>query len=176
MAAVLAGKFPQVAVVNATFEEWAAPAGGIDLLASATAWHWTDPATRNQRAFDALTPGGVLAVFHNRYDYLDGGVSRALSEVLIDVDPAVEARPVHWSFEDVRAGGVFSDVTEREWHRYPTLTTGQYLRLMQTFSPFRRHSPEVQRATLAGLTEVLARYGNAVTMDVRTMLTLARRG
>lgn len=176
MAAVLAAKFPQVAVVNATFEQWSAPAGGVDLLASATAWHWTDPASRNQRALDALTPGGVLAVFHNRYDYVDGEVSRALSEALIDVDPAVEPRSVHWSFEDVRASGLFSDVAEREWHRHPVLSTEQYLRLMQTFSPFRGHSPEVQRATLVALTEVLARYGDAVTMDVRTMLTLARRG
>lgn len=47
---------------------------------------------------------------------------------------------------------------------------------MQTFSPFRGQSPEVQRATLVAFTEVLARYGDAVTMDVRTMLTLARRG
>jgi SAM-dependent methyltransferase len=175
MAAVLGEKFPQVKVVAATFEQWAPPAGGVDLLASATAWHWTDPETRNQRAFDALAPGGVLAVFHNRYDYRDGEVSRALGEVLNEVDPTVEPRSPHWSYEDVRAAGLLADVQELEWHRYPELPTERYLALMQTFSPFRGHSPQVQRATLDGLGAVLERFGGAVTMDIRTMLTLARR-
>src|SRR5215211_6171756 len=32
MAAVLGSKFPQATVVNATFEEWVPPAGGVDLV------------------------------------------------------------------------------------------------------------------------------------------------
>jgi trans-aconitate methyltransferase len=175
MAAVLAAKFPQVSVVTATFEEWAAPAGGVDLIASATAWHWTRAETRNQQAFDALTPGGVLAVFHNRFEYVDADVSAAIGEVLFGVDSTVEERGAHWSLMDVRESGIFADVTEREWHSYPVLSTEQYLRLMQTFSPFRQHSAELQQATLTGLAAALGRFGDRVTLDLRTVLTLARR-
>ena len=175
MAALLAAKFPQVQVVNTTFEQWSAPAGGVDLIACATAWHWMAAETRNQHAFDALAPGGVLAIFHNRFEYVDSAVSSALFEVLFSVDPTVESRPAHWSLADVRASGLFADVTEHEWHSYPVLSTGQYLQLTQTFSPFRRHSPADQRRTLTGLADVLAGFGGTVTMDIRTLVTLARR-
>jgi SAM-dependent methyltransferase len=175
MAAVLAEKFPRMAVVNETFEGWTRPAGGVDLLSSATAWHWTDPATRYQRAVDALAPGGVLAIFHNYHGYRDREVELALGAVLQDVDPTVEPRPARWSFDEVLASGLFSDVTPVEWHTFLALPTQRYLLLMQTFSPFRRHTPEVQQATLDGLAEVLTRYGDAVTMDIRTMLVIGRR-
>jgi trans-aconitate methyltransferase len=175
MAALLEVKLPQVVVVNAAFEEWTPPAAGVDLIACATAWHWMDPASRNRRAFDALAPGGVLAVFHNRFEYADAAVSEAIDAALQAVDPTVEDRAVHWSLTDVSDSGLFADIEEREWHRFPVLTTQQYLQLMQTFSPFRRHSERDQRAALAGLTEALARFGGAITMDIRTVLTLARR-
>jgi len=175
MAAVLAAKFPQVSVVTATFEEWAAPAGGVDLIASATAWHWTRAETRNQRAFDALAPGGVLAVFHNRFEYVDAEVSAAIGAVLFDADSTVDERPAHWSLLDVQRSGIFADVTEREWHSYPVLSTEQYLQLMQTFSPFRMHPAAVQQRQLTGLADALARFDDRVTMDIRTLLTLARR-
>ena len=65
MAAVLAAKFPQVEVVNSTFEEWPAPPGGVDLIACALAWHWFDPDTRNRRARDALA--GHLTILGHTY-------------------------------------------------------------------------------------------------------------
>ncbi|KAB1912896.1 class I SAM-dependent methyltransferase [Micromonospora sp. AMSO31t] len=71
MAAVLAARFPQVDVVTAAFEEWTPPGAGVSALACAMAWHWLDPASRNRRAHGALRPGGTLAVFGHRYDYVD---------------------------------------------------------------------------------------------------------
>jgi SAM-dependent methyltransferase len=176
MAEILAEKYPQVAIVKSTFEQWPPPAGGVDLLASATAWHWTDPATRNQRAFDALAPGGVLAVFHNRYENPDPEVVRAVAGVLHEIDPKVEPRPARWSYDDALASGLFVDVVEQQWCSSHLLSLEQYLQLMQTFSPFLLHSPEVQQATLDGLSEAVGRFGDTVTMNVRTMLSLARRG
>jgi SAM-dependent methyltransferase len=175
MATVLAARFPQASVVNAAFEEWTPPPAGVDLVACGTAWHWLDPASRNRRAFDALAPGGVLAVFHHRFGYTDPAVSKALDEVLQAVDPRVAGRDAHFSFDDVRGSGLFEDVSEREWHSYPELSTAEYLRLMQTFSPFLRHTAAQQQATLTGLSEALARFGDRLTMDIWTLLTLGRR-
>jgi trans-aconitate methyltransferase len=177
MGAVLEAKFPQVEVVNATFEEWVAPPGGVGLIASATAWHWTDAATRNPRAYEALAPGGTLAVFHNRHGYADQTVADAISAVLqaIDPTPGLDDRSVHWATDDARDSGLFADVRELQWHQHPVFTTEQYLQLTQTFSPYRRHSQRDRQRALSGLTEVLEGFGGAITMDILTVLTLARR-
>ncbi len=45
---------------------------------------------------------------------------------------------------------------------------------LQTFSPFRRHSPELRRRTLDGLGELLDGFGGSVVLDLRTTLVLAR--
>ena len=175
MAAVLRAKFPAVDVVETTFEQWPPPAGGVDLIGCAMAWHWMDPATRNRRAFDALTPGGTLAVFGHKYGYRDPAQSAAVLAVLHRVDPAVADRRDHWVREDVEAAGIWSHVEEHVWHSFPALPTERYLALMQTFSPFRRRSPEDQRRVLDGLRALVDGFGGEVVLDLRTTLVLARR-
>lgn len=171
MAAVLADKFPQVEVVNSTFEEWAPPAGGVDVIACALAWHWLDPATRNPRTQAALAPGGALAVFGHTYGYADPDISAAIGRVLQAVDPTVKARAEHWVRDDVRASGSYHQVEELLWHTCPEFTRERYLQLMQTFSPFRRHTAGDQRAVLDGLAAVLPA---SIKLDLTTTLVLAR--
>jgi trans-aconitate methyltransferase len=170
MAAVLADKFPQVEVVTSTFEEWAPPAAGVDVVACALAWHWLDPATRNQRTRAALSPGGALAVFGHTYGYADPEVSAAIDRVLRAVDPAVTSRAEHWVRDDVLASGAYGRVEELRRHTFPEFTKERYLRLMQTFSPFRRRSAADQRAALAGLDAALPAR---LTLDLTTTLVLA---
>src|SRR5687767_7736659 len=81
MAEVLADKFPGVEVVPAAFEDWTPPPGGVGLIGCATAWHWFDPQTRNQRVHAALRPRGTLAIFHNRYGYADPAQQRTIDAV-----------------------------------------------------------------------------------------------
>jgi SAM-dependent methyltransferase len=54
-------RFPVVEVVTAAFEDWPLPPEPFDLVLSATAFHWIDPAVRVRKAADALRPGGSLA-------------------------------------------------------------------------------------------------------------------
>ncbi|BFU42461.1 class I SAM-dependent methyltransferase [Krasilnikovia sp. MM14-A1004] len=177
MAAVLAAKFPQVRVAAVAFEDWTPPPGGVDLLACASAWHWMDPPTRARRAHDALAPGGTLAVFHNRFEYADPASREALDEVFRAVDgPEVEPRrPPRFAYDDIVASGLFEDVRAVEWHRYPEVTTQGYLRLTQTFAPFRRRPEPEQRAVLAGLAAAIDGLGGRITMDIRTVLAIGHR-
>jgi SAM-dependent methyltransferase len=175
MAAVLRAKFPQAEVVTTTFEEWTPPPGGVDLIGCALAWHWLDPETRNRRAHDALAPGGSLAVFGHRYWYADQSQADRIGEVLSAVDPTVSDRGDHWIRDDVSGSGVWSDVEEHVWHNYPVFGKEKYLQLMQTFSPFRRRSPQDQAAALDGIGKVLDDVGGTITLDLITTLVLARR-
>ncbi|WP_433370296.1 class I SAM-dependent methyltransferase [Actinoplanes sp. CA-142083] len=173
MAAVLRANFPGARVENTTFEEWAAPPGGVGLIACATAWHWMDPATRHQRARDALRPGGVLAIFYHRYNYAVPAQSAAIDELLMRIDPSVPEKDEHWALDDAVTSGVWRDVAEHRFHDHPVFGKAQYLALMQTFSPFRRHAPEIRKEILDGLSAILDDFGGSVALDLRTSLVLA---
>ena len=54
-------RFDSVEVVTAAFEDWPLPDEPFDVVFSATAFHWVDPAIRVPKSVDALRPGGVLA-------------------------------------------------------------------------------------------------------------------
>lgn len=54
--------FPSVTVDIAPFEDWPLPDEGFDLVLSATAFHWLDPAVRVTKIAQALRPNGALAI------------------------------------------------------------------------------------------------------------------
>ena len=152
MAAVLARKVaaePHITVVVGRFEDWEAPAGGVDIVYCAQAWHWLDPATRFQRAYDALAPGGVLALFGHVYDVADTDVLAALTEVYAREAPELQANPaIPAQAEEARRQSDFaasfgeSAATDSALWTDPQVTwfertvgypTRDYLRLLTTF-------------------------------------------
>ncbi|WP_328346099.1 class I SAM-dependent methyltransferase [Micromonospora sp. NBC_00421] len=176
MAAVLAARFPGVEVTVTRFERWSPPPGGVSLLACALAWHWLDPATRNRRAHDALTPGGTLAVFAHRYDYVDPAHSAAIRAAFESVDPVPHHdQPEDWFHADITASGLFTDVRSTAFRRSVPLTTAAYQRLVGTFSPQLRRPPELRERVLAAIGTAVDGFGGTVTLDLRTTLVLARR-
>jgi hypothetical protein len=176
MAAALADRFPDVEVVPVAFEEWAPPAGGVPALACAMAWHLLDPATRNRRAYDALAPGGTLAVFGHRYAYADPAHGATLAAAFRSADPDQRGdRPDAWFRADVADSGLFSDIRALSFRRAVRLDTAAYLRLVGTFSPQLRRPPELRRRVLDAVGAAVDGFGGAVVLDLRTALVLARR-
>jgi len=176
MAAILAHKFPAAEVVTATFEQWSPPPGGVGLIGCATAWHWMDPATRDRRVHAALRPRGTLAILHNRHGYAEPDQQAAIDAVMQAVDPTpnLDDRPVDWVRAELEGSGLFTDTEVHEWHRHPVFSTEQYLQLVRTFSTYRRHTPEDQRRTLAGLGAAIDGWGGSLRMDIHTVLVLGR--
>ncbi|MBB5872767.1 SAM-dependent methyltransferase [Allocatelliglobosispora scoriae] len=185
MAAVLARRFTGdelVSVVVSRFEEWAPPAGGVGLVASATAWHWVDRERRTRLAYDALAPGGVLAVFAHQHGFADDEVAEALNAVYLRHAPAIAERPgshVHppaaFHSEELRGSPLFGDVAQELLVTVVPFPTARYLALLSTFSPHRL-LPEEQRATLhAALAAVIDERGGVLEQMVTTELWLARR-
>ena len=62
----LAG-FPNVTVTVGAFEDVHLPAGAFDVVFSATAWHWIDPAVGYNRAATLLAAGGSLVLATNAH-------------------------------------------------------------------------------------------------------------
>ncbi|MER7007944.1 class I SAM-dependent methyltransferase [Dactylosporangium sp. NPDC000555] len=186
MAAVLRARFPDVTVLVAPFESaWPGPA---DVVGCAMAWHWLDPARRNRLAFDALRPGGTLAVFGAwsgstraklrrarlgvaRFAYADPAHTRAFAAA--DPTPPVP-RHDDWAFDDIRSSGLFADARLVRTNRPLPMSAERYLRLVRTFGPFRARGAAGQARTLDVLA-TLDDLGGGTVLDLRTTLALARR-
>ncbi len=171
MAAVLRAKFPNVPVVLSTFEAWTPPPGGVDMIACACGWHWLDEATRARRAHAALAPGGTLAIFRHRYAFADPAVEQAIGAAFRAADPG-SRDPTEPDYTAELT--LFSRVLVEASHNQHDFTRERYLRLVQTFSPFRRHSRDRQAAVLESVGAAIDGLGGSVVLDLRTTLVLAQ--
>ncbi|MGC9540382.1 class I SAM-dependent methyltransferase [Streptomyces sp. UG1] len=182
----LVGAAAGVEVVTAAFESWALPEEPFDVVVSATAFHWIDPAVRVIKAADALRPGGALAVV--RTQHVAGGTQEFFTQVQRcyerfdpqtppglrlpspdDVDGSDHAR-------EVARSGRFGATVFRRYERDLTYTTSDYLDLLLTYSGHRA-LPEDARdgllACIAGLID--GRYGGRVTKRYLVELGVSRR-
>lgn len=176
MAERLTARFPEVEVVVAAFEEWTPPPGGVPALACALAWHWLDPDTRNRRAYDALAPGGTLAVFGHRYDYVDPAQAAAIRAAFESVDPSPHRDPQeHWFHADIAGSGHFTDIRLVPFRRAVPLDTAAYQALVSTFSSQLKRPPELRERVLSAVGATVDGFGGTVVLDLRTTLVLARR-
>jgi SAM-dependent methyltransferase len=71
LAAVARGRLTRfrhdVSVITTTFEAADVESRSFDLVASATAWHWVDPAVGYEKAARCLQPDGVIALWWNAH-------------------------------------------------------------------------------------------------------------
>lgn len=58
---------PRLTVIQQPFETVALPDGSVDLVVSATAFHWLDPVPALARLERALRPGGAVALIWNEF-------------------------------------------------------------------------------------------------------------
>jgi len=108
----------------APFEQWDAQAESFDLVFAATAWHWTDPRTRYQKAHALLRPGGHLA-FWNAEHAFPVDVDSFFTEIQEVYDAIGEGHPGEWppptpeevadQTDEITASGLFDGVRVRRY-------------------------------------------------------------
>jgi SAM-dependent methyltransferase len=139
----LAG-FPDVEVVRSSFEDWRPPAGRtFDLVFAATAWHWVQPDVGYRRAWEALRPGGHLALWSAQHPIPDGGdpffreIQAVYDEIGEGVPPGTPwLRPGELpdSRDEIEASGLFDDVRVRHFDWEVVYDAEGYIDLLNTFS------------------------------------------
>jgi SAM-dependent methyltransferase len=131
-----------VEVIEGQFEQWQ-PGEPVSLVYAATAWHWIDPAVRYQRAWQALRPGGHLAIWAAEHVFPDGGdpFFRELQDVYDEIGEGVPPgtrfyRPGEQQDDraDIEASGLFEVIAVRyyDWER--RYGAEEYIELLSTFS------------------------------------------
>ena len=176
---------PGVEVVVSRFEDYSPAAGGVDLVFCAQAWHWVDGQRRCRLAYDALAPGGVLALLAHQYGFADPRMAAAVHgeaypryapEMLDDPADTPPSRPdEHWFAVELAASGLFAGVRAVEFRRVLRYPTARYLALLRTFSNHRLLPPERRAALHDGIAAVVNARGGVVEIDLATVLAIGRR-
>jgi hypothetical protein len=174
----------QLDVVNSSFEDCELPTAGFDAVASATAFHWVDPDVRVKKSHSLLRPGGALAVIATNQieSDVDRGYFDRVQPIYRRYFPDEERPPLLYEdlvppeHEELRASGLFDDVTLHRYRWDQTYTSEQYADLLRSYSGSQAMEPERREAMIADLCEVIDKeYGGSLTRPLVITLTLGRR-
>jgi protein-L-isoaspartate O-methyltransferase len=177
----LAG-FPAVEVVTADFESWPLPDVPFDLVVSATAFHWIDPAVRVPKAVAALRPGGSLAVIETHH--VAGGTPSFFDRsqaCYLRFEPGTRTGfrlPVAGELTTRRPelddSPLLGAVALRSYLRDLEHTAGSYTDVLATYSNVRGLSPENRDGLLSCLATLIdSEFGGRVTTSVLNELRVA---
>jgi SAM-dependent methyltransferase len=179
--------YPNVEIQTGNFEEMPLPEGAFDLLVSATAFHWLDPAVAYRKAARVLRPSGSIALFWNEHVHTDAdpGFFRAAQEVYERESPEIwddsyEGPPEPQDLAD-RAGeiedsGLFGPVVRSSFRWDQAYDAEGYLRVLDTYSGHRTLGEETRARLYGGISRLIDdEYGGRVVKGYQTSLYVARK-
>ncbi len=180
MAGVARAKLPEVEVIVADFDRWELPAASYDLVISATAFHWLDPATRVARCADVLRPSGLLAVVST--DHVLGGSVQLFADMMdcyarftddADTTGLRPAEAIARDSSEIDATGRFRPVEFRRYEWEVTYTTSEYLEVLSSYSGHRALTTERRDRLYGCIGALIDAGGGSITKRYLTQLSAA---
>jgi SAM-dependent methyltransferase len=173
-------RFADVEVVTHTFESWPLEPRAFDLVVSAQAFHWVDPALRFAKSADALRAGGSLAVVGNAPVDEPSPARLAVDAAYGAHAPSLAGNPSCWYAEAALIRELFDEsqrfepVTVR-CHRWAETYDGErYCDLTRTHSPHRMLPPAQLESLVAEIHRAIERHGGRYQVTYDAHLYLAR--
>lgn len=176
--------FPKVEIETTTFEAWGGADGSFDLVISAQALHWIDPAVRYAKAAAALRPGGALALIRNEISDLEPGPLRAdLQAAYARFFPApiwtaarntIEAQRRDLTAE-IEGSGRFAGVHAGFFPCPVSYSRRQYLDLLDTHSDHVLLDPAFRDPLYQAIGEAIDRHGGRIEVPYVSMVLLGFR-
>ena len=173
--------YPNVRIDHAPFEDWPLPIEPFDLVFSASAFHWIDPAVGYPKAAKALTPSGAIALCWNRHPPEENRMRRALDDIYQSIAPelggqggaepfsATLQRPI----DEIEASGCFGEVVTRSYEWSAEYAADEYVRLLHTYSDHLALPARTLQALCAAVREEIERNGGVLQRPYLSVLYLA---
>lgn len=177
--------FPRVRIEVADFDEWSTDVR-YDLAYSATAYHWLNPATRQQNIAEVLSAAGWFAFWRNRH-IRNGSCDAFLDEaerIYAEDAPALmkyraQLPGAHEIVEREReefAPQFFENPVYRAYFWSTQLTASEYVGMLATHSDHQLLDESARQRLLGRLEQLIeTRYGGSVVKDYATVVQMARR-
>ena len=169
-----------IEVIVSQFEDW--PAQPRDLVFSAQAWHWIDPARGAAKAAEVLSPGGRWAAFWNREtdERLDDTLTRTYQQFAPGLLEARSPSGFERGVDDTVAGfdsvGGFEPLERHEIAWTDSIDVATLVARLSTSSSHRLLDRDVAARLHDAIADDLTGHGDHLDLAyTTTLLTAARR-
>ena len=166
-----------------SFEGYAAPAAAFDLIASAQAWHWVDPAIGFAKAAKTLRSDGYLAIFGHVPIMASEPLQSAFRAVVDTHMPGAwgQPSPQNWYLPHgpvpsmISATGFFRSVEHRAYTWTWTLDPDLFGRYLRTDSSYHIMDEGPRFELFDALAAAVAAHGGTYESAWETHLYLAQK-
>jgi len=158
-------EFPNVEIINTTFEEWELQTDSFNTILAATSFHWVSPEVGYPKLEKVLKDDGNLILLSNKEPQPSYEVYQILDEVYQKHDPSLSRYETKETTEiifqelgeNVVKSGLFKDLLfECMWcHR--AYSIDDYLTLLSTLSPYIVLDSQKRDALFNNLRDTLSR-------------------
>jgi Dimethyladenosine transferase (rRNA methylation) len=170
--------FDNFSVINTDFESYPAPTNELDLIYSATAFHWLPEDTGFTKVYNMLKYGGVIALFWN-HPYVD-----IESQIHVEIQKAHDKyRPLSdkaklkefdenacQKYVDLLNKYGFVNIKSKLYRRTRVLNTEDYISLYNTYSDHRAMEAGAKLGLESEIRDVINKFGGKIeirdTMDL----------
>jgi SAM-dependent methyltransferase len=183
--------YPGVRIEQAGFEGWERDGRTFGLVFAATSWHWVPEGVRWDRTYEALAPGGAVALFWNHHGVMEPEVHAELAQ--IDARYGLTFTPhtmAGWSMSDeieyqddpdsgwpsqaARMDGRFTDMRSKRFKTRVHYPTKRHIDYLTSISAYRIMAADAREAVQAEVAALLDTHSGGIDMVNRTDLFLAR--
>lgn len=175
--------YSRFSVVVSKFEDFLCADDNLDLVYSATAFHWINEEIGYSKVLRMLKRGGAFARFANHPVPAkdDPHLFQALQSIYKKFKSDTYTPPVEYSAEDAkRCAGLaerygFCDVAYQIYSRTRTRTSADYVALLGTYSDNLAMKEDVRRCFFAEIQVAIDAHGGRITIFDTIDLQLARK-
>lgn len=174
--------FKNVSIRTVSFENAILDEKAFDVVTSAQAFHWLDPAIRFKKVSGILKDTGSIALFWNQYLEPSDDVNSELSNMLQRVSPELFGKngPTCEELIEIRkneiiSSGLFCEPIVKAYPWRHTYTTEQVIRLHNTYSDFLSLESSVKDDVKRKMSDIVDKHGGKITKSYLAVLYLARK-
>lgn len=177
-------QYPNVEIINNSFEEWEPENKQFDAVLAANSFHWLSPDIRCSKAASVLNAKGSLILLWNTPPQPNDEVSQMLKQVYQTYAPSLAEFGNRETHEEnlknfshsVIESGYFNHLVSEQIESEAIYNLDDYLALLSTFSPYIMLEPQQRTALFLGLRETLARdWGKSIPTSYLSALHIARK-
>lgn len=170
--------YPSVTIETVTFEDWPLQAEGYDLVMSAQAFHWVDPAVGYPKVAQALKPTGKIALIWNIASKSDTAIFQQLDRVYTTyanwrLKPFEELKKARE--QELMASKCFAEPIVKQYSWSQPYTTQQYIDLVRTQSDYLIQSEVKQQELLEAIATVIENNGGSIDRPYVSVLVIAQK-